>query len=129
VTLALEGGAVTQRLPSPSTRPQEHPTRLAEPFSRTSPPDAAISESLAVAGGLILAGESAAIGSASPRATHESLAGAHPRGLLVLRRLVDRALGLACALDGPEDALPTPLGRLTDDVLGGLIHEYHGMAA
>ncbi len=41
-----------------------------------------------------------------------------------------RALGLAAPLDGSEDSLPIrPWEVHRRNVLGGLIHEYHGMAA
>jgi putative transposase len=41
-----------------------------------------------------------------------------------------RALGLAAPLDGSEDLVPIrPRGVHRRNVLGGLIHEYHGMAA
>jgi hypothetical protein len=41
-----------------------------------------------------------------------------------------RALGLAVPLDGSEDlVLIRPRGVHRRNVLGGLIHEYHGMAA
>ncbi len=41
-----------------------------------------------------------------------------------------RALGLAAPLDGSEDSLPIrPREVHRWNVLGGLIHEYHGMAA
>jgi transposase InsO family protein len=41
-----------------------------------------------------------------------------------------RALGLAAPLDGSEDSLPISSGEIhRRSVLGGLIHEYHGVAA
>jgi putative transposase len=41
-----------------------------------------------------------------------------------------RALGLAAPLDDSEDSVPIPAREVhRRNVLGGLIHEYHGMAA